>query len=217
MAPSSRRGPGVIARDEADRIRMDVGALAVRTQVAGEDDAPRRKLRELGVGEPDEDAVRARARFEARDDRARQRPFFRVRAETDGHVATARIGGHVASIRKTADARVAAGAKVNRLAPRRLQRRRFRYVALCLDIPRDHRGKACREQHSHLYGLFLHFGCEGFIKPLSHRQQLSREPRSPPRRAGRRASCRAARGASPRSRREATPTRPESPVRRRSR
>ena len=157
------------------------------------------------------------SRFEARDDRARQRPFFRVRAETDGHVATARIGGHVASIRKTADARVAAGAKVNRLAPRRLQRRRFRYVALCLDIPRDHRGKACREQHSHLYGLFLHFGCEGFIKPLSHRQQLSREPRSPPRRAGRRASCRAARGASPRSRREATPTRPESPVRRRSR
>ena len=35
---------------------MDVGALAVRTQVAGEDDATRRKLRKLGVGEPDEDA-----------------------------------------------------------------------------------------------------------------------------------------------------------------
>ena len=82
---------------------------------------------------------------------------------------------------------------------------------------RDHRGKERCEQHSHLYGLFLHFGWEEFIKPLPHRQQPSREPRAPPRRAGRRASCRAARGASPRSRQEATPTRPESPVRRRSR
>ena len=131
---------------------MHVGAILGGTQVTGEDDTPRRQLRELGVGEPDEDAVRARARFEARDDRARRRPFFRIRAEADGHVAAARIGGHVASVRKTADARVAAGAEVDRLAPRRLQRRRFRNAAFGLDIPHA-RQRDGKEEGGHPHGF----------------------------------------------------------------